>query len=112
MKETDFLQDEQEDARVVEFIQNYLPQELKEKFSEEEIYYFIDVIADYYATSGVLEQTPDKDGFIEIDQEKIVEHIITCAQKEGMGEYESEDLLLVVEAEAEANGEEEEEEGK
>ena len=70
--EQELLQDAEDDARTVEFIKNYLPQEVKDKFTDEELYYFLDVIVEYYANSGILDAAPDKDGYIEIDQDKIV----------------------------------------
>ena len=42
----DFLLDDEEDVRTVEFIKNYIPQELKEKFTDDDIYYIIDEIAE------------------------------------------------------------------
>ena len=69
--EQELLQDAEDDARTVEFIKHYLPQEVKDKFTDEELYYFLDVIVEYYANSGVLDAAPDKDGYIEIDQDKI-----------------------------------------
>ena len=71
--EQELLQDAEDDARTVEFIKNYLPQEVKDKFTDEELYYFLDVIVEYYANSGILDAAPDKDGYIEIDQDKIVD---------------------------------------
>ena len=63
----EILMDAEEDAREIEFIRNYLPQELKEKFSDDELYYFLDVIIEYYTTSGVFDAQPDKDGYVDID---------------------------------------------
>ena len=60
----ELLQEAEDDRLTVEYIQNYLPQELKERFTEEELYYFLDVLVDYYTTSGILDATPDKDGYI------------------------------------------------
>lgn len=97
----DYFLDEEDDARTIEFIRNYLPQELKDKFMDDELYYFLDLIVDYYATSGVLEQKPEADGTIEIDQEAVVNHLLETARKEGMGEYSAEDLFFVVEGEME-----------
>ncbi len=99
--EDDLLLDAEDDARAVEFIKNYLPQELKERFSDEELFYFLDVIVDYYATSGVLEVEPDADGFVDIDQEKVVEYILKQAAKDKMGTYNPEELLWVVQGEME-----------
>ncbi len=105
----EFFLEEEDDVRTIEFIRNYLPQELKEKFTDEELYYFLDVIIEYYATSGILDQKPDEEGYIEINQEKIVNHIVETARKEGMGEYDPEDLLFVVEGEMEYGNSVEEE---
>lgn len=99
--EDELLLDAEDDARTVEFIHNYLPQELKDKFSEEELYYFLDVIIDYYATSGVLDAQPDQDGCIDIDLERVVAHIVKQAKKDKMGTYDPEDLLWVVQGEME-----------
>lgn len=99
--EQELLQDAEDDARTVEYIKAYLPQELKDKFTDEELYYFLDVIVEYYAESGVLDTAPDKDGYIEIDQEKVVDYVIRQARKDKMGEYEPEDIMWVVQGEAE-----------
>ena len=42
--EEDFLLADADDEKTIEFIKNYLPQELKEKFSDDELYYFLDLI--------------------------------------------------------------------
>lgn len=99
--EQDLLKDAEEDARTIAFIKNYMPQDLKDKFSDDELYYFLDVIVDYYATSGILDAAPDKDGYVEIDEEKVVDYIIKQAQKDKMGEYNPDDIMWVVEGEME-----------
>lgn len=106
----DYLKDAEEDARTVAFIRNYLPQELKDKFTDEELYYFLDVLVEYYASSGILDQEPDADGYIEIDQEQLARHLAATAEKEGRGAYDPEELLFVVEAELEYGNEGEEDE--
>ena len=50
--EDDFLQNDVDDEKTIEYIKNYLPQELKEKFSDDEFYYFLDLIDEYYSESG------------------------------------------------------------
>ena len=99
--EDELLQDAEDDRRTVEFIKNYLPQELKEKFPEDILYYFLDVLVDYYAQSGILEAEPDADGYIDIDIEAIAQHLAQQAQKDKMGEFSPEDLRWVVEGEME-----------
>lgn len=95
----ELLQDAEDDARAVAFIQQQLPQELKEKFSEDQLYYFLDLIADYYATSGVLDATPDKDGYVDIDIEKMATELSNQAAKEKMGVFTPEEISFVIEAE-------------
>lgn len=95
----ELLQDAENDARAVAFIKQQLPQELKKKFSEDQLYYFLDLIADYYATSGVLDATPDKDGYVDIDIEKMATELSNQAAKEKMGVFTPEEISFVIEAE-------------
>lgn len=96
--EEDLLNDAEDDRKTVEYIQNYLPQELKDKFTEEELYYFIDVIGEYY--SDLLDKHPD-DEEIDIDVEEVAEYIAKQAKKDKMGEFDPEDLRWVVDGELE-----------
>ena len=61
-----FLLEDADDEKTVEFIKNYLPQELKEKFEDDELYYFLDLIDEYYSESGILDAQPDNDGYVNI----------------------------------------------
>lgn len=97
----EFLQDDLDDEKTIEFIKNYLPQDLKDRFSDDELYYFLDVIDEYYVESGILDAQPDEDGYIDIDLEKIVDYIIKEARKDEMGEFDPEELLFVVQGEME-----------
>lgn len=97
----DFWQDDLDDEKTIEYIRNYLPQELKNKFSDDEFYYFLDLIDEYYTQSGVLDAQPDADGCVEIDLEKVVDYIIQEASKDKMGEYTPEEILFIVQGEME-----------
>ena len=106
----EILRGAEDDAQEIAYIRSYLPQELKDKFSDEDLYYFIDVLIDYYSSSDILNAQPDKDGYVDIDLDKVVDYIIRQAKKENMGEYEHDDILFIVQAELEYNemaGEEE-----
>ena len=74
--EDDFLLEDADDEKTVEFIKNYLPQELKEKFEDDELYYFLDLIDEYYSESGILDAQPDNDGYVNIDLEEVVAYIV------------------------------------
>lgn len=94
----ELLQDAQEDAQAIAYIRQHLPQELQEAMNDELLYYFLDLTYDYYANSGILDATPDKDGYVEIDGEAIAAHLAKQAKKEGMGDFSTDDLLLFVQA--------------
>ncbi len=95
----ELLLDAEEDARTIAYIRQHLPAALQEAWDDELLYYFLDLIVEYYAESGILEATPDKDGYVEIDVERVAEHVAAKAKKEKMGDFAPEDLLLVVQAE-------------
>ena len=89
--EDDFLLEDEDDEKTVEFIKIFLPQDLKDKFTDDELYYFLDVMVDYYTTSGCLDAQPDADGYVNIDQDEIVDYIVKEAKKDGIGEFNPED---------------------
>ena len=99
--EDDFLLSVADDEKTIEIIRNYLPQELKDKFSEDELYYFLDLIDEYYSESGILDAQPDADGYVDIDLEQVVEYIVQEAKKDEVGEYDPEEILFVVQGEME-----------
>jgi len=97
----ELLKDAEDDQLTVEYIKRYLPQDIKEKFTEDDLYYFLDVLVEYYATSGILEVNPDQDGYIDIDIDAISDYLAKQAKKDKMGEFDPEDLRWVVEGELE-----------
>ena len=99
--EDDFLLADADDEKTIEFIKNYLPQDLKEKFTDDELIYFLDLIDEYYVESGILDADPDEDGYVNIDLEKVVEYIVKEAKKDEMGEFDPEEVLFVVQGEME-----------
>ncbi|MCQ2056772.1 MAG: hypothetical protein MJY75_01015 [Bacteroidaceae bacterium] len=100
MAEDEFLEDDIDDQKTVEFIQNALPQELKEKYPEDTLYYILDVINDWFVQSGVLDQEPDKDGFVNIDNDALVSYIVKEAKHDKMGSFPADEIMLIVQAEA------------
>ena len=95
----ELLQDAEDDRQTVNFIQAHLPQDLKTRFTEDELYYFLDVLIDYYATSGILDVEPDDEGYIDIDIDDIALHLSKQARKDKMGDFSPEELRWIVEAE-------------
>ena len=99
--EDDFLEQAEDDLRTVEFIRNYPPQDVKEKFTDDDLFYFMDLLADYYVESGLLDKEPDAEGFVDIDTEAVAEAIAKRAKKEKYGNFQPEDLLWVIQGELE-----------
>ena len=99
--EDDFLLADADDEKTIEYSKNYLPQELKEKFTDDDLYYFVDLIDEYYSESGILDAQPDEEGYVNIDLEQVVDYIVKEAKKDEMGEFDPEEILFVVQGEME-----------
>lgn len=91
----------EEDRQTVEFMKAYLPQDVKGKFTDDDLYYLHDVMLDYFKDSGVLDQEPDAEGYIDIDTEKVAEVLQKQAKKDQIGDFTLDDLLWVVQGELE-----------
>ena len=96
--EEDLILDAEDDRLTVEYIQSYLPQDLKDKFTEEELYYFIDVIGEYYV--DLLEKHSGEED-IDINVEEVAEYVARQAKKDKIGDFSPEDLRWVVDGELE-----------
>ena len=83
----------------VKFIQNYLPQELKGKFSNDDINYIVDLIYDFYESNGMLDD--DSDDEVDIDEEELIEYVIKNALRDGVDKYEPEEITFIVQGELE-----------
>jgi hypothetical protein len=84
-----------DEEAAVKYIQNYLPQELKERFSEDDIYYILDVVCDFYEENGYFsdEYDPEK------EEEDLIRYLVQQARKDGIGEFSSDEIRLVLKAE-------------
>ena len=91
-KEPDFAYDE-DDA--VKFIQNYLPIELKDKFSDDDIKYILDLVDDFY------ESKEGKNVDFESEEDVLIEYIIKNADKDNIGQYEHDEVMFVLDGELE-----------
>jgi hypothetical protein len=87
--------DAEEDASEADFILSQLPSDLKERFTKEEILRLMDLIVEYYYESGVLDLDDDE---IEIDLEQVADAICKKAKKEGLGDYQADEVFFVVQA--------------
>ena len=90
-----------DDEKTIAFIRKRLPQELKEKFTDDDYYYILDTIYDYYDKSGILDSNNE---YIDIDINEIARFVAKEAKKNGIGECDPEELFFIIEGELEYNG--------
>ncbi len=101
MQNDEFSMEDLDDEKTIAYIRERLPLDLKEKFSDDEFYYFLDTIYDYYEKSGILDSGNE---YIDIDINKIAEFIAKEAKKNKIGDYDPEELFFIVEGELAYNG--------
>ena len=94
----DFLYDEDES---VKFIQNYLPQELKGKFSYDDINYIVDLIYEFYESKGFLDDQASDDVEVDINEDELADFVVKNAKKDGVGKYTPEEIAFIVQGEME-----------
>lgn len=94
MSEQEELFEYDEEAAVA-FIHNHLPQELKEKFSDDDIYYILDVICDFYDKNDYLNEDDE-----EKEERELIRFIIQQAKKDKIGDYSEEEVTIVLRAES------------
>ncbi len=95
-KETDPIQYDEDDA--VKFIQNYLPQEMKEKYTDDEINYIIDIVYEFYDEKGFFEEA-EEDGVVDIDEDEIIAYVLKNTKKDQMNTFSSDDIAFIIQGE-------------
>lgn len=99
MSDNEMIYDEDDAVR---FIRNYLPQELKEKFSDDDINYIVDLIYEFYETKGFFdEEEHSTDENVEFDEDELIEFVVKNAKKDEVGKFEPDDIVFVVQGELE-----------
>ena len=101
MNNDEFSMEDLDDEKTIAYIRERLPQDLKEKFSDDEFYYFLDTIYDYYDKSGILDSNNE---YVDIDIDEIARFIVKEAKKNNIGEYDAEEIFFIVEGELAYNG--------
>ena len=92
----ELLLDEQETQREMKFIREQLPIDSKDNYADDELLsWVIEVIAEYYFESGVLESQADE---IDIDMQQVADAITAQAKKDGQGTFDPAEVVYVVEA--------------
>jgi hypothetical protein len=91
MSEKEKLQYDEEES--VKFIQNYLPQELKSKFNDDNILYLLDLAEEFYESKGAAISLEDD------DEDELIAFIIKNAKEDGVGTFTADEVLFVLDGE-------------
>lgn len=85
---------EYDEDESVKFIQNNLPEEMKDKFSADEVNYIVDLIYEFYEEKGFLEENDDTE--VEIDEDELLDFVLKNARKDGVRDYTDEEIEAIV----------------
>ncbi|QIK55367.1 hypothetical protein G7050_13465 [Dysgonomonas sp. HDW5A] len=95
--EVDPIGYDEDDA--VKFIQNFLPQEFKGKFSNDEINYIIDIIYEFYEDKGLLNESSSDDEIIDIDEDELTEFVLKNTKKDKLKEFSADEITFIIQGE-------------
>ena len=98
IEDKDFLYD---DDAAVKFISNYLPENIKSKFNDDDINYIIDLIYEFYDSKGLMDEDDDDDKDVEINEDELIAFVVKNALSDGVGKYDADDVSFIVQGELE-----------
>lgn len=88
--------DEEENRRELAYIRTQLPSDIKKFYSDKDILYMMDLIVDYYYTSGILESDAEE---VDIDLEVVAEYVCKRAKEEGFcSSFNPAEVFFIVQA--------------
>lgn len=84
----------------VKFIQNFIPQEMKGKFTDDEINYVIDIIYEFYEDKGLLDESNTSDDeIVDIDEDELIEFVLKNTRKDKLKEFSAEEITFIIQGE-------------
>ncbi|MBF6598295.1 MAG: hypothetical protein ITF98_08720 [Fermentimonas sp.] len=78
----------------LKFIQQYLPEEMQDEFTDDDINYIVDLVYEFYEEKGFLDESDDSE--IEIDEEELLEYIFENAREDAIRDYTDEQIEAIV----------------
>jgi hypothetical protein len=85
--------DEEENKRELAFIRERIPFDAEKHYSDSSILYMLDLIVDYYYTSGILESEEEE---VDIDLQAVTDYVIQRAKEDGVNNLEPEFVFFIV----------------
>lgn len=92
---------EYDEQQAIEFIRNILPDDIKEKYTDDEILYVIDVIWDYYEKKGFLSLNDIETEDELLDTDDLVAYVRKEIASDQEIEIDNADLKYIVNGELE-----------
>lgn len=86
-----------DDDQAVEFIRPRLPQEIQNKYTNNEIIYIGDIVYDYYEKKGFFDESKNDD--VDLDVDDLIAFVRQCLKKDSDAEYADEDIEFLVRGE-------------
>lgn len=88
-----------DEGEAVKFIQNHLPQELKNKFSDDEINYVIDIIYEFYENKGLMDENMNEDQIVEIDEDEMIDFVLKNTKKDKINDFTADEITFIIQGE-------------
>lgn len=88
-----------DEDKAVEFIREFLPADIRDKYTDDEILFVVDCIWDYYESKGLLELSADVDDEEELDTSDLTTYVRKALRKDGEIVMDDADLEYIVKGE-------------
>ncbi len=98
MKEIDDLP-EFDDDEAIAFILKFIPQELKEKVTEDDIAYILDIIYDFYESNGLIDEDSTEEA--SIDEEDMLNFAMKAIKKDKVVNLSEDEVQILLNGEFE-----------
>ncbi len=86
-----------DDDAAVAFIRPRLPQEIQEKYSDNDIIYIGDIVYDFYEKKGFFDENNNEE--VELDVDELTAFVKDCLRKDKEAEFDEEDIEFLVRGE-------------
>lgn len=90
---------EYDEDEAIKFIQNYLPQELKNKLSNDEINYIIDIIYEFWEEKGLLDEQSSDEDVVDIDEDELTEFVLKSIKKDKFTKLTPDEITFIIQGE-------------
>jgi hypothetical protein len=81
----------------VKFIQNHLPEEMKNEFSDDDIIYIVDLVDEFFEKKGFFNDGNEE--YVDICEDELCQYAIKNANKGGVRKYTDAQIEAIIAAE-------------